>query len=267
MKPRVSPMRISSLLRAAGLGLALFTGACSTFPGAEADIGETATTTIVAEIPTSPAAPPDLTKDDLGLGKMHFAKGHYGLAEMHFRRAVEAAPGQAEGWLGLAASYDQLKRWDLADRAYAQALKLTGPTPAVLNNRGYSYLLRGRPQAREPGPLGRRRAGSRERADPVQSAGARRQGAQARLTSACRTLVEGRNRFTSRHVNAAVYPGGAAPARDDIEVPRRWHMALGPSALDATASGSDPSAGPEGRGRGRCAGISFGCRTGTSVGV
>ena len=143
MKPRVSPMRISSLLRAAGLGLALVTGACSTFPGAEADIGETAATTVVSEIQPSPAAPPDLTKDDLGLAKMHFAKGHYGLAEMHFRRAVEAAPGQAEGWLGLAASYDQLKRWELADRAYAQALKISGPTPAVLNNRGYSYLLRG----------------------------------------------------------------------------------------------------------------------------
>ena len=46
-------------------------------------------------------------------------------------------------WLGLAASYDQMKRWNLADRAYAQALKITGPTPEFLNNRGYSYLLRG----------------------------------------------------------------------------------------------------------------------------
>lgn len=136
-------MRISNLLRAAGLGLALLTGACSVFPGAEADIGETAATTTVAAVPPSSSTPPDLTQDDLGLGKMHFAKGHYGLAEMYFRRAVEATPGQAEGWLGLAASYDQLKRWHLADRAYAQALKLGGPTSAVLNNRGYSYLLRG----------------------------------------------------------------------------------------------------------------------------
>jgi Flp pilus assembly protein TadD len=62
---------------------------------------------------------------------------------MHFRRAVERANGDAEAWLGLAASLDQLKRFRLADRAYAQALKLTGPTAELLNNRGYSYLLRG----------------------------------------------------------------------------------------------------------------------------
>jgi Flp pilus assembly protein TadD len=90
------------------------------------------------------AAPPfDASKDDLALAKDHFRAGHFGLAEVHFRRAVEASKGSAEGWLGLAASYDQLKRYDLADRAYREALKLTGPTPEFLNNRGYSYLLRG----------------------------------------------------------------------------------------------------------------------------
>ena len=62
---------------------------------------------------------------------------------MHFRRAVESRKDDAEAWLGLAASYDELKRYRLADRAYAQALKITGPTPEFLNNRGYSYLLRG----------------------------------------------------------------------------------------------------------------------------
>ena len=62
---------------------------------------------------------------------------------MHFRRAVESRKDDAEAWLGLAASYDELKRYRLADRAYAQALKLIGPTSEFLNNRGYSYLLRG----------------------------------------------------------------------------------------------------------------------------
>ena len=56
---------------------------------------------------------------------------------------MEINPGDAAAWLGLAASYDQMKRYSLADRAYAQALKITGPTPEFLNNRGYSYLLRG----------------------------------------------------------------------------------------------------------------------------
>jgi len=49
----------------------------------------------------------------------------------------------AETWIGLAASYDRLRRFDLADQAYAQAIKLTGETVQILNDRGYSYLLRG----------------------------------------------------------------------------------------------------------------------------
>lgn len=87
--------------------------------------------------------PLDEIKDDLGLGKFHFRAQNYGLAELHFRRAVETQPGQTEAWVGLAASYDQLERWELADRAYGEAIKLAGPTADILNNRGYSYLLRG----------------------------------------------------------------------------------------------------------------------------
>ena len=48
-----------------------------------------------------------------------------------------------EAWIGLAASYDKLRRFDLADRAYEQAIRLVGPTPEILNNQGYSYMLRG----------------------------------------------------------------------------------------------------------------------------
>ena len=81
--------------------------------------------------------------DDLNLGKRHFRERNYGLAERHFRRAVEMSPRDAEAWVGLAASYDRLKRFDHADRAYAQALAILGPTPEILNNQGYSYLLRG----------------------------------------------------------------------------------------------------------------------------
>jgi Flp pilus assembly protein TadD len=81
--------------------------------------------------------------DDLNLGKRHFRQREYGLAERYFRRAVEMSPRDAEAWIGLAASYDRLKRFDHADRAYAQALAILGPTPEVLNNQGFSYLLRG----------------------------------------------------------------------------------------------------------------------------
>lgn len=85
----------------------------------------------------------DLAGRKIALAKKHFAAGHYGLAEKNFRLAVEATPDNGTAWLGLAASYDQLGRFDLSDRAYAQLLVLEGARASVLNNQGYSYLLRG----------------------------------------------------------------------------------------------------------------------------
>lgn len=76
-------------------------------------------------------------------GKVHFRNGDWGLAEKHFRQAVELGPRDAEAWIGLAASYDRLRRFDLADRAYDQAIKLVGMNTVILNNLGYSFLLRG----------------------------------------------------------------------------------------------------------------------------
>lgn len=81
--------------------------------------------------------------DDLSLGKQHFRQENYGLAEHYFRRAAESHPRDGEAWLGLAASYDRLRRFELADRAYKQAILIAGGTPEVLNNQGYSFMLRG----------------------------------------------------------------------------------------------------------------------------
>lgn len=81
--------------------------------------------------------------DELNLGKKHYRANNFGLAEKHFRLAVEKHPRDAEAWLGLAASYDRLRRFDLADRAYAQAIGILGSTVEILNNQGYSYMLRG----------------------------------------------------------------------------------------------------------------------------
>jgi Flp pilus assembly protein TadD len=81
--------------------------------------------------------------DDVSLGKRHYRERNYGLAEQHFRRAAEKLPRDGEAWLGLAASYDRLRRYELADRAYKQALAIYGPRPEVLNNIGYSLMLRG----------------------------------------------------------------------------------------------------------------------------
>jgi tetratricopeptide (TPR) repeat protein len=91
-----------------------------------------------------------LSDEPLHLGTEHFNRGHYGLAERYFRDAVEKAPRDVAAWIGLAASYDRLARFDLADRAYANALRLAGQTTQILNNQGYSYMLRGDfKQARE----------------------------------------------------------------------------------------------------------------------
>ena len=81
--------------------------------------------------------------EPLRLGREHFGRGHFGLAQRYFRDAVEKAPKDATAWIGLAASYDRLRRFDLADQAYVQAGRLAGETVQLLNNRGYSYMLRG----------------------------------------------------------------------------------------------------------------------------
>lgn len=81
--------------------------------------------------------------DNVALAKRHFRENNYGLAERHFRKAVEDRPDDAEAWVGLGAAYDQLKRFELADRAYEQATRLIGPSPEILNNQGYSLMLRG----------------------------------------------------------------------------------------------------------------------------
>ena len=94
----------------------------------------------------SPAQALKATRDgghDLERGKRNYRERNFGLAEQHYRRAAEKAPQDVEAWVGLAATYDQLGRFDLADRAYTQAIAVAGPTAEILNNQGYSYLLRG----------------------------------------------------------------------------------------------------------------------------
>ena len=114
--------------------------------------------------PVAPLATPGLLGDDpyddVQLGKKYFRSNNFGLAEKTFRSAVEKHPRDAEAWVGLAASYDRLHRFDLADRAYTEAIRIVGPTVEILNDQGFSYMLRGdygrahklleRAQARDP---------------------------------------------------------------------------------------------------------------------
>ena len=150
------------MLAAAGVLIASFgLGGCSLTADAGAPpLAASSATALAAEPPAAPPEPvvvlgeapapetaPVDPSDDLTLGKRHFAEMNYGLAEQHFRRAIEQSTGSksrdTEAWIGLAASYDRLRRFDLADRAYAKALRLWGSSAEILNNQGYSYLLRG----------------------------------------------------------------------------------------------------------------------------
>jgi Flp pilus assembly protein TadD len=117
--------------------------------------GLSACSTAPEEIVVAPPPPQSATIEDPGdvkyypsdeplrLATEHFTRGQYGIAQRYYRDAVEKAPKDVIAWTGLAASYDRLRRFDLADQAYAQAIKLGGETVQILNNQGYSYMLRG----------------------------------------------------------------------------------------------------------------------------
>jgi Flp pilus assembly protein TadD len=113
---------------------------CDTLPSTLADSFRSATTPTVQERDDIKYYPSD---EPLRLGIEHFNRGNFGIAERYFRDATEKAPKDVSAWIGLAASYDRLSRFDLADRAYAYAIRLAGETVEILNNQGYSYMLRG----------------------------------------------------------------------------------------------------------------------------
>lgn len=77
------------------------------------------------------------------LGVEQFVRGHYGNAQKYFQESIEKSPLDAARWISLAACYDHLRRFDLADEAYDRALVLEGESVSLLNNQGYSYVLRG----------------------------------------------------------------------------------------------------------------------------
>src|SRR5271165_5462414 len=100
------------------------------------------------------------------LGIQRFNEGSFGLSQHYFQDAVENTPRDVTAWIGLAASYDRLGRFDLADHAYAAAikldlkkasamldaaLKLDPSNPTTINNR---KLLNSSSQFVERGPDG-----------------------------------------------------------------------------------------------------------------
>jgi Flp pilus assembly protein TadD len=111
-------------------------------------VREAAERASVAPAPVDPVQEPtDVTyypsDEPLRMGLEQFNRGNYGIAQRYFKDAVEKAPKDVTAWTGLAACYDRLRRFDLADQAYAQAIRLGGVTARILNDQGYSLMLRG----------------------------------------------------------------------------------------------------------------------------
>lgn len=147
MTKQRDPARLPSLIAASLMALCLVgCQATDIVPAPEAAVAAAPDATVPTTTPTVEETgevkyyPSD---EPLHLAVEHFNRGHYGLAERYFRDAVEKAPKDVAAWIGLAASYDRLGRFDLADRAYRSAIKLRGETTQILNNEGYSYMLRG----------------------------------------------------------------------------------------------------------------------------
>jgi Flp pilus assembly protein TadD len=75
--------------------------------------------------------------------RAHFRNKDYGHSAAFYKRAVELSPKDPEGFVGLGASYDRLRRFDLSDRVYSSLHDLSGNTAQYYNNVGYSQMLRG----------------------------------------------------------------------------------------------------------------------------
>jgi tetratricopeptide (TPR) repeat protein len=114
----------------------------------DATVREAAVGAPVVAAPVDPVQEPTDVKyypsdEPVRMGLEQFNRGSYGLSQRYFKDAVEKAPKDVTAWVGLAASYDRLRRFDLADQAYRQAIRLGGETVQILNDEGYSYMLRG----------------------------------------------------------------------------------------------------------------------------
>jgi len=150
-------MKIKLRVLATGILSSILVTGCASIEKLGKDIGTPvvlqpylANTSTLPASDTATLTSPDVTQSTsipgdgpLVKAQRHFYQREYGLSEKLFRQATLENPKSLDAWLGLAASYDKLKRFDLANRAYRQSAKLGGRTPTILNNWGYSYLLRG----------------------------------------------------------------------------------------------------------------------------
>ncbi|AXS41614.1 tetratricopeptide repeat protein [Breoghania sp. L-A4] len=125
--------------------LGLFAVAVAALSGCTTDITGSTTTWGDARLAqTGPANLNAYTADRaLVEARNHFRNNDFGYSAALYKRVVELSPDNQEGYVGLGASYDKLRRFDLSDRVYATLYNLSGATTQYYNNAGYSYMLRG----------------------------------------------------------------------------------------------------------------------------
>ena len=131
-------MRYGALKTGLALAIALpLLAGCSSMGSMSSFGGKQQQVAVVANIG-------DYTADAaLAEAKSHFKSGDFGYSAALYKRVVELSPKNAEGYVGLSASYDRLRRFDLSDRVYNALFDITGGTAQYYNNVGYSYMLRG----------------------------------------------------------------------------------------------------------------------------
>jgi len=91
---------------------------------------------VLAADPASPAA--------TGAGIASLRLGRHAEARSHLLAAVAHDGRDAQAWNGLAVIADAARDWAAADQAYDRALAAQPHDAAILNNHGYSLILRRR---------------------------------------------------------------------------------------------------------------------------
>jgi Tfp pilus assembly protein PilF len=121
-----------------GMKLALLAGVALVASGCTADWsnGQTSNYKWTQNPPVQASS-----QDPYALGKKQFAGGLYGMALKNFRVALVREPKSLDRLNAVAATYDKLGRFDLAERYYARALGVDPNSVQTLNNIGYSFLM------------------------------------------------------------------------------------------------------------------------------
>lgn len=106
-------------------------------------VGSCSKTNIAIRALPAPANASVPDSEALAKGKMLFGRGEFALAADAFRRAVRQDPASADAYNGLAASYDQLGRYDLSRRYYELALSRAPEDGRILRNLARSEVRQG----------------------------------------------------------------------------------------------------------------------------